>query len=238
MTISAASPKAWENDRAFYLGVSIAMALTVFAGFAPTYFLKSYFGAPPLSLLVHVHGVAFSGWLAVLVTQTALIAGGRPDIHRKLGVAGSGLAAVMVILGVATAVQAIRSNHTPPGLDPRSFLVLPFFAISVFAFFVGLGVAFRNKNPEIHKRLMLLATIAMLNAAVARLPGVFALGPLAIFGLPDLFLVTGAAYDFASRGRVNPAYIWGGLFLVLTQPLQLFVSNTPWWLAFGDWLKG
>lgn len=237
MTISAASPRVWESDRLFYMGMSLAMALTVFAGFAPTFFLKLFSDSPPLSPLLHMHGLAFTSWYALFFTQTVLIANQRPDIHRKLGIAGGALAAVMVILGVAAAVHAIRSNHTPPGLDPRSFLVLPFFGISVFAILVSVGISFRRRQ-ETHKRLMLLASIAMLDAAIARLPGVFAFGPLAAFGIQDLFVITGIAYDFASRRRVHPAYLWGGLFILLAQPLRILVSSTPWWLAFGDWIKG
>jgi hypothetical protein len=53
MTISAASPRVWESDRLFYMGMSLAMALTVFAGFAPTFFLKLFSDSPPLSPLLH-----------------------------------------------------------------------------------------------------------------------------------------------------------------------------------------
>ena len=89
MTISAASPRVWESDRLFYMGMSLAMALTVFAGFAPTFFLKLFSDSPPLSPLLHMHGLAFTSWYALFFTQTVLIANQRPDIHRKLGIAGA-----------------------------------------------------------------------------------------------------------------------------------------------------
>jgi hypothetical protein len=237
MTLVAPRPLALNSDRIFYTAMAVAIAATVFAGFAPTYYLKGYFGSPPLTLLVHAHGLAFTSWLVLFFTQTVLIAGRRVDLHRKLGIAGAVLAGILVILGVATAIGSIRVNHTPPGLDPRSFLALPFFDILVFAILVGVGITFR-KSPETHKRLMLLATIAMLDAAIARLPGLFALGPLAFFAVQDLFVIAGPVYDLASRRRVNAAYWWGGLLILLSQPVRLFVSQTPLWLAFGDWLKG
>ncbi|CAJ0876142.1 hypothetical protein AMST5_02758 [freshwater sediment metagenome] len=232
-TLSTAS-----KDKIFYISMAAAMAVTVFVGFAPTFFLKVFSDSPPLSPLLHVHGAAFASWYLILLTQATLIANGRPDIHRLLGLAGFCLAILMVVLGVAAAIGAIRSNHTPPGLDPRSFLVLPFFGITVFAILVGAGFLAR-KRPETHKRLMLLASIAMLDAAIARIPGVFAFGgPLASFGLQDLFVIACIVYDFASRRRIHPAYLVGGLFILAMQPLRLVVSQTPWWLAFGDWLKG
>jgi hypothetical protein len=235
-TISAASVRV-HNDRLFFTGMAVAMAFTVFVGFAPTYFLKTYFNAPPLNTLVHAHGAAFTAWLLLFFSQTALIAARRTDIHRKLGVVGVALAVVLLCLGIATTIGAIRAGRTPPGIDPRSFLVLPFGDMVTFALFVGIGIGYR-KQPETHKRLMLLATIAMLDAAIARLPGIFALGPIAFFAIQDLFVLAGAVYDFASRRRVHPVYIWGGLFIVIMQPLRLFISQTPLWLAFGDWLKG
>jgi len=237
MSMGAIRAYGADSDRRFYTGMAIAIAITVFAGFSPTFYLKSYFGTPPLDPLIIVHGLAFTAWIGLFVTQAVLIAAKRTDIHRKLGYLGAALAAGMVILGVGAATWAIRVGHTPPGIDPRSFLVLPFFDITLFAGLVATAVAMRRRT-ETHKRLMLLATIAIIDAAIARLPGVLALGVPVAFGLQDLFLVACAVYDFARRRRVHPAYLWGGLAILLSQPLRLVVSQTPLWLAFGDWLKG
>ncbi len=237
MSMAAMRASGTDSDRRFYTGMAVAMLVAVFAGFAPTFYLKSWFAAPPLSGLVFTHGLAFSAWIALFLVQVVLIADKRPDLHRKLGIVGGCLAAGMVILGIAAATWSIRAAHTPPGIDPRSFLALPFFGITMFASFAALGIALRRQT-QTHKRLMLLATIAMLDAAIARLPGVLALGIPVAFGLQDLFLVACALYDFATRRRVHPVYVWGGLAILLSQPLRLVVSQTPLWLAFGDWLKG
>jgi hypothetical protein len=226
-----------HSDRLFYGGMAVVMAATVFAGFSHSYFLKLQFGTPPLNPLLHVHGLAFTTWIVLFFTQTVLIANKRHDIHRKLGIAGAVLAVAMVTLGVSAAIWAIRANHTPAGIDPRSFLVLPFFDIGGFATLVAAGIALR-KQSETHKRLMLLGTVALLDAAIARIPGVLAIGIPFAFALQDLFIVACAVYDYTTRGRVHPAYLWGGLVILVSQPLRLFVSQTPLWLAFGDWLKG
>jgi hypothetical protein len=225
-----------QNDRLFYSGMAVAMILTVFVGFAQSYFLKSYFGGRPLGMLVHVHGAASTAWLLLFFTQTALVAARRTDIHRKLGLAGAALAVVLLILGIATAIAAFRAGRTPPGWDPRSHLVMPFWTIGTFALFVGIAIIYR-KQPETHKRLMLLATIAMLTPAIGRLPIISGLGYGVYFAIQDLFVLAGVVYDFASRRRVHPAYIWGGLFIIIMQPMRLFISQTPLWLAFGDWLR-
>lgn len=229
---------AGSRDRVFYAAMAVAMAATVIIGFGPTFFFKLFSDSPPLPPLLHLHGAAFAAWYALFFIQTTLISKGRPDLHRQFGYAGLGLAILMVVLGVLAAAHAIRTNHTPPGLDPRSFLVLPFFGVAVFAILAGAGFLTR-KRPQTHKRLMLLAGIAMLDAPIARIPGVFALGaPLASFGLQDLFIIACIGYDFISRRRVHPAYLFGGLFNLAMQPMRIIVSTTPWWLAFGDWLKG
>lgn len=236
--ISTSAISATHKDRLFYAAMAAAMIVTVFIGFAPTFFLKTFSDSPPLSPLLHVHGAAFAAWYAIFFIQATLIARDRPDLHKQLGLAGFCLAAVMVVLGVLAAIHAIRTNHTPPGLDPRSFLVLPFFGITVFALLAGAGYLLRSRR-ETHKRLMLLASIAMLDAPIARIPGVFALGgPLATFALQDLFVIACIAYDFSARRRIRPAYLVGGLFILVAQPLRIVVSTTPWWLAFGDWVKG
>jgi hypothetical protein len=236
MSIGAIGAAGADTERRFYTGMAVASAITVFAGFAPTFYLETYFDAPPLHPIIVAHGLAFSAWIVLLLVQTALIAGKRADLHRKHGVVGAGLAVAMVLLGVAAATWSIRANHTPPGIDPRSFLALPFFGITLFGGFVATGIALRRRT-ETHKRLMLLATIAILDAAIARLPGIVALGLPVAYGLQDLFLVACALYDFATRRRVHPATIWGGLVILVSEPLRLAVSQTPLWLAFGDWLK-
>ena len=93
-----------------------------------------------------------------------------------------------------------------------------------------------RKRCRIHKRLMLTSTISILTAAIARLPGVLALGPLAFFALTDLFVVVGLVYDRITRGRVHPAFWWGGGLLLASQIGRLALSGTAGWLAFATWL--
>ena len=227
-----------RSDRRFYTGMALAMALLVFAGFAPTFYLKPLLGAPPLSPLVLVHGLVFTAWVLMLLAQASLVAKGRTDLHRRLGIAGALLAAILVVVGMKTAITAVALGHVPPGAPPPlSFFIIPFFSIVLFAIFTAAGLCLRG-DPETHKRLMLLGTIAMLGAAIARLPFPFASVPPAFFAIADLFIVAGIVHDLRTRGRVHRAYIWGGLFMVLSQPVQLAILGTSTWLAFAGWLTG
>jgi hypothetical protein len=106
----------------------------------------------------------------------------------------------------------------------------------MFSVLVTASLYYRHQS-EIHKRLMLLATIAILTPAIARLPFAFlANGPLAFFGLTDLILLACVFYDVVSRRRLHPAYLWGGLVLVASQPLRPAVGGAVAWLAFARWL--
>ena len=85
---------------------------------------------------------------------------------------------------------------------------------------------------------MLLATINLVTAAIARWPGVFALAPIGFFGLTDLFIVALAIWDLRARGRLHRVTLWGGLLVVVSQPLRLMISSTEGWLAFARWATG
>ncbi|HKU63146.1 MAG TPA: hypothetical protein VJQ44_18235 [Gemmatimonadales bacterium] len=228
-----------QGARRFYVGMAIAVIITVFLGFSRTYFLKSYFGTPALSLLVHIHGLVFTSWVLLFLAQTTLVATDRIDLHRKLGVGGAVLAALLLIVGTTTAIVRVAGGGPSPipGVPPLSFLAVPLFDMVAFAILIGAGLVLRNR-PETHKRLMTLATIALTSAPIARLSFVRPAGPPAFFGLTDLFIVAMLVHDFATRRKAHPATIWGGLLIVASQPLRLMISGTPEWLAFAGWLTG
>lgn len=226
------------RDRVFYTGVALFSAFTVALGFSPTFYLRDA-ALPPLSQLLLVHGIVFTAWIALFVTQTSLIAADRRDIHRKLGAVGAVVAAAMVVLMVMASVESLRLGRAPvPGLDPRSFFAVPMRDVVTFALLVGAALWFR-RNAETHKRLMVLATIAILDAAIARWPlGALPVqGPPLFYGIQDLMIIGVLVYDYATRGQVHRAYKWGAALLILTQPLTLAISGTQAWLAFADWVK-
>jgi hypothetical protein len=228
-----------RREHAFYLGMALAVLLVVFAGFARTYYLRPWFTAGALRPLLHLHGIVFSSWVALLLAQVALVAGGRTGLHRRLGVAGAVLATSMVLIGATTAIIRAGEGFSPlGGPPPLVFLVIPFGDMVVFAGLVGAGLAFRRR-ADTHKRLMLLATISLLAAPIARLPfGVLEAGPPAFFGLTDLLLVPMLVYDLVTRGRIHPATGWGALVIVASQPLRLLLGGSGAWLAFAGWLTG
>jgi uncharacterized membrane protein len=231
-----------HRDRLFYGGIAIALALTALCGFARTYYLRLLSGGPmetfshgPFTPLVGVHAALFTAWVALFVVQTALVASRRVKVHQRLGIAGAVLAAAMVVAGSLLAITSAARGAAPPGAEPLAFLAIPIFDIVLFGIFVASALSFR-RDRETHKRLMLLAYVNLIAAAVARLPGVLPLGPLAFYGGAFLFVVAGAVYDFTTRGRLHPAYVWGGSLYVLSIPLRLMISGTAAWHALAGFL--
>jgi hypothetical protein len=237
MAVSTTAVRAGRRTRRFYLGMAIAIAITVFAGFSRTYFLKSWYGTPELSRLIHVHGLIFTTWVLFFLAQTTLVATGRTYLHRRMGIGGAVLAALVLIVGTAVAITRAKTGTSPiPGVPPLSFLAIPLFDMIVFGILVGTALYFRRRL-EAHKRLMTLAMITLLAAPIARLN--FPLlppGPPTFFGLADLFIVVMLGYDLSTRRKVHPATIWGGLLIVASQPLRLMISGTSAWLSFASWL--
>lgn len=225
------------RERAFYTGMAVAILITVFAGFSRTFYLRPFFQTQRLIPLLIFHGVVFSSWIVLFVTQTSLVAAGRTRTHMRLGVAGGVVAGLMLVIGTVTAIVRAKGPSPIPGVNPLSFLTIPLGDMLVFGILVSSAFYFRRK-PDIHKRLMLLSTIGILPAAVARLPFDFIqrTGPLAFFGLADLFIVPCLTYDLVTRGRPHRATVLGGTLIIVSHPLRLIIGSTHAWLAFATWL--
>ena len=218
------------------------MLVSVFIGFSRSFYLKpvlfSDFPAPPEPIFI-VHGLVFRAWLLLLIAQTALIATGNVQRHRRLGVFGAVLATVMLPMGVYVGLVAA---HRPGGfvgipVPPLQFLIVPLASIVVFAIFVAFAVV-RRRDAQIHKRMMLLGTLQLVTPGIARWPGLAQFGPLAFFGITDLFLFALAIFDLRTRGRLHPVTLWGGALTIVVQPVQLALSRTDARLTFARWATG
>jgi uncharacterized membrane protein len=231
-------------DRNFFL-LYVGLAwLGILSGFVPEIVHHVSAQEKPFPLIVHFHAVAFMGWLALFSVQVLLIRTKRPELHRKLGYAMLGLAAVMMVLGPATALIADHGKIGTPDDDP-GFLAIQFTDIAAFVGLLSAAVLFRNKAP-VHKRLVLMATIYITDAGYARWLGgaahsVFEHTPFshwapAYSGTMLLFLGVGL-YDLITRRRVHPAYL-GGLVWVLAMEvtaLSLY-ANPAWTKLAASWI--
>jgi len=219
------------NDRRLYILAAIFVPLIVLAGFARTYYLKPFFATPDIpGRIVHLHGIVMTSWVILFIVQVALVETRRTRVHRRLGVFGGVLAALVVIVGILTALLAAARGHSP-GPPALAFLIIPIGDMVAFSVMVGLALYFRRKL-DVHKRLMLLAAVNVLTPAIARIPldVITNNGPLAFFGLTDLCLLACIAFDTIKHRRLHPAFLWGGLFLIALQPLRLLFAGTNAWM--------
>lgn len=222
-----------------YIWVAVFIPIIVLTGFARTYYLKGLFGTPALpGLLVHLHGIVMTSWVALFVAQVWLVAAHRTKLHQRLGVWGAVLAALVVLVGVITAISA-AARGSSPGPPPLQFLVIPLGDLLVFAILVGTALYFRRRM-DLHKRLMLLAAVSLLPPAIARIPLQFIAtgGPLVFFGLADLCVLACVVFDTVKYRRLHPAFLWGTLLIVASQPLRLLLSSTDVWMRFAASLVG
>jgi hypothetical protein len=237
----------------FYVWVAAACAAIAFGGFAGTYWLQvpagTFVGAP----IVHVHGLLFSAWTLLLLSQTWLAANDRLDHHRAWGLAGISLATAMVFVGLATAINSAKIGSAGGHeFAAKAFMIVPVSAIFLFAGLMIAAVANINR-PDWHKRLMLVATIGLLQAAMARVffmvitgggpglrPGLGVPQPVQITVAPglvvDLLIVAGIVYDWRTRGRPHPAYLIAGGLTLLLQVARIPLSAMSGWQAFAGQL--
>ena len=222
-------------ENLFFSGMAVLILATVFLGFARTYYLAGGFKAPLPNLIVHVHGAVFSSWILLLFAQTSLVAVGRVDLHRRLGLLGFGLACLVVILGLLAATDSLARNFAPgeTGVGARAFYAIPLADMLVFSTLVYF--AFRERfNPAAHKRLILIATITLLDAAFIRWPI-----PAPWWGLLVaqmccyVLLLFVIVYDLWSRGKVKLVTLWASLFLIVLQQVASQVGRTGLWQSFA-----
>jgi hypothetical protein len=224
-------------DRAFFCAMVLLLLATVLWGFARTYFLAGMVAAPLPNRLIHIHGAVFTLWMVLLIVQTGFISARRVKLHMKLGMVGFCWAAVMLAMGSMAAVDSLRRGTAPLGLDAVTFFVIPTSDLLLFAIFIYFAYRWR-RDKEAHKRLILIATIAIVDAAIGRLPI-----PLLVQHPPTQDLVTGGflllivLYDLFSLHRFSKTTLWAGALLMavhLTRvPLAL---SHPWHAMVGHLL--
>lgn len=225
MTISPATSSARRHS-AFFPSMSLLLIGFVFLGFAPTYYLRPA-AAGPIPGYLHVHGAAMTTWFLLLLVQTALIATGRRAVHRRLGLAGAAVAAVIVILNplvVAWGVPHQMAGNNSTQLTAL-IVVADLLLVGIFLVLVGLAIIWR-RYPETHSRMLLLASIAVSAPALGRfslrLIDTPLLGIIVLMVLPLLVV----AHDRMMMKRVHPASAWGSAAIISSVVASVVISNT------------
>ena len=227
------------TEHRFFLWMTVAISATVLIGFSRSFYLRPLFPnfPAPHEPFFLVHGIVLTLWFALLFIQAELATVGRVKMHRVLGAWGAALAGAVLLLGiVATLIAATRLNgFLDVPIPAPQFMIVPLVDILNFGVLVAVAIV-RRRDTQAHKRLILLASICMLDAAFARWPGVHNTGQIVYFLFNDLFLIPMIIWDWRVLGRIHSATLWGGIWFLLSEPLRLLISGTPAWLAVAHWL--
>lgn len=207
---------AGSGDGRFFVVSSLLMAGLIFAAFSLQFAMgRSTFHAPPL---VHLHALAFMGWVAIYVGQTTLAASGNRSLHRRLGWLGTVWIAPMVVLGITATVMMIRRGQVPFFFQPAQFLVLNPISVLTFAGLTWTAVAMRRRTGW-HRRLHFCGMANLLGPAFGRLLPMPLLSPWAFEATAVcvlLFPLAGIIADRRRTGGVHPAWLWGTSVVLLS----------------------
>jgi hypothetical protein len=238
MIEGSSATRSVRNNR-FYILVAVASTLLVFVGFARSYYLRSVFGFPTLPGFLHLHGLVMTLWFLLFFVQAWLVSVRRTRLHRELGFFVVGLAVLMVAVTGTVVIRAARRGFTafPETVKWPGFLLWSLGIMLTFAVLFFAAVWLRGRSA-LHKRLMVLASLSIWGPAISRLPLYFIeTGSLwTSIAVGDACVLTCVAVDSIRNGRLNPAFVWGGLLILCSHPLLIWIGNTPTWARTATWL--
>ena len=225
-------------ERVFFSGMAVLLCVCVFIGFSPTYFQAGMLRAPLPSPILHVHGAIFTLWMLLFLVQAALVSAHRVKWHRSLGTVAFCLPPVMIVLGLIAALDALHRDVQIGRLDPAASFAIPTIGIAVFTVVIYASWKARRR-PDTHKRLILLATIGLVEAAFGRFPwsrmGIpVASGAVAGLGILVLLVI---AYDLIVLRRLHRSTMWAAPLVFASGALAVPIGMTAAWHAFAAMLN-
>ncbi len=225
-----------QADRRLFLITTIGFPLLVLIGYFKSYYFSAFFDVKPVAnALVHAHGIVMSLWVLYFVAQVALVRSKNIKLHMTLGLAGIALAALVVVVGMATAYDAQLVRHSaPPGVDPHEFFILPAGDMLLFVVYFAAAIYYR-KRPLEHKSLMLMTAINFLPAALFRIPVVpESSAPLFAFGIPALLAIFSLVWLKLKHGRFNRVFAAAILLYLIALPIpfRMAFAQTAVWHQF------
>jgi hypothetical protein len=224
--------------RYFYFAMSLLLALIVVSGFRRTVNDNLFHPAVPRPFILWIHAAAFAGWVVFFIGQSTLVRVHKVSWHRAIGWFGAGLATVMVPLGVTTAIVMDRFDtvqlHQVGG---DAFLSIPFYDMLAFGVMIALAIYWRGR-PELHRRLIFIATCSLMDAAFGRFDYLF--NNNLFFPCLDLLIVLGVARDLLVERRVHTVYRYALPLLIVGQSLAVYMwrHNPSWWQGITHAIMG
>jgi len=229
MTIDHAVP----TRSPFFARTALLIAILALSSFPFTYLKPLVSGSRHFAALHHVHGAAFLAWLSLYVWQTRMIADGKVARHREIGLVTLMVSGAMLPLGWWMAIYAVRARIAHGHALPFETSLYNVVDISLFALSIVAAVLTVTRRVEWHRRFMFAAALNLLGPAISRwflpLPEVFPVSDLAPNVLADLFLIVLALHDRRVLGRVHPATILVGVFMIPLHLIEPMIARSDWW---------
>jgi hypothetical protein len=235
LRMPAGAPTFTRHPR-FFPTLSSLLIVFVFLGFAPTYYMRPA-NAGSIPAYLHVHGAAMTAWYVLLLLQTTLIAMRRRAVHRRLGVAGGLIAALIVLLNPLVVLWSVAHHEPGSPIELTALITVgDLLLMAIFAVLAALAIHWR-RYPETHSRMLMLASIAVAGPALGRLSlhltGTPLPGVIAIMLLP----LTVVAHDRILTKRVHPVSAWGSAAIIGSLVLSVAIANSPAGPAIIRWLE-
>ncbi len=254
------TPRAHSVDRWIYVFTAASFVAIVLAGFIPSSIGKiaavQAGERPPFPLLMHLHALLMGFFLLLLLAQTSLVAVGRCDLHRRLGLLSMVIAPALVVVGfllinynfnllwsaLQSAPAGAERDQLEGALEVTNNIKLLQLRIGIlFPLFLVIALRARGKDAGLHKRMMILATAMTLPAGIDRIPWLPATMPVSPVS-PDLYTLVAIApmfvWDVVRNRSVHRAYwIWLGVNI----PFAIAVHGlwgTAAWYAFVPKMMG
>jgi hypothetical protein len=237
-SLDARTVRGIEVENRFFVGMALLLLATVLLGFAKSYFLAGLLRAPLPNKLIHVHAVCFSCWILLLIAQATFISANRFNLHRQFGLFGFGLACGMVVVGVMAATDSMTRIQMVGPVDMRTFYAVPMFDVIVFAVLIFCAYRWRH-DPATHKRLILIASITIVDAATGRDP-LTKITQLHYLNnvFTQLYTLLIAGFDLWYLKRIHRATVMAGLLSIVMLLVAIPVGSTRPWMAFANWMLG
>jgi hypothetical protein len=210
----------------FYFFMSLLIAATAVYGFSHTIDHNLIHRSPLPPFVLYIHAIVFPAWIVFFIVQSALIRSHNVHLHRSLGWFGVGLAVASIIVGALTAISMARFEQQDP-FNSAAFLIVQVMDLSSFAVPFALAIYWR-KRPEFHRRLVLIASCALLDAAFGRFPALpLVFSPAGV----DALICLGVIRDLIVDRRVHKVYLYALPMLIVWQivAVETFVHASSWW---------
>ena len=224
-------------DRYFYFFMSLLIAAIIVYGFHFTVDKNLFHPAPPRPLLLYFHAAVFSSWVVFFILQSSLVRTGNVRVHRFMGWFGLALGISIILLGVSTALTMARFDivqlHSP---NARWRMIVPLFDMVCFTPTFFLAIYWRRK-PQMHRRLIFIATCGLTAAAWGRFPEPI-LPHYMLYAGVDLLILLGVARDLIVDRRIHRVYLYAFPFFVIGQSIVVYTrwQELHYWLRVADFL--